>query len=151
MDRSTSAGTQRPRRAKRPLAGVLVACVIVGACGDDGESTAPDEDLPTSTADGDDDVAVGTFPTRAPEVSGAVAVDDDVVRLVEPSDTYFDQMVLVARAGDDAVLVVDEGGDEVALDDLDDGMLVDVWVADGCDESYPVQCDVEALRVDLGS
>lgn len=138
------------RRRVAAVVGVLAVCCLI-ACGDDGGPTPPDGDLPTDAGDGDDDVAQGTFPTRAPEVTGRIGLDDDVARLVEPSDTYFDGMVLVTRGGDDAALLVDEGGDPVTLADLDDGMLVDVWVAHGCDESYPVQCDVEALRVDVGS
>ena len=60
-------------------------------------------------------------------------------------------MLLVSDQVDDAVLLVDEGGDPVVIDELDDGMLVDVWVGGPCAESYPVQCDIEALRIDLGS
>jgi hypothetical protein len=120
---------------------LMCGLLALGACGDDEEPAAPDGD----------DEAAAAVPTREPEVTGRLEVADGVVRLVEPSDTYFTEMVLVSTRRDDEVLVVDEGGDALAVEDLDDGMLVDVWVGGACAESYPVQCDIEALRVDLAS
>jgi hypothetical protein len=137
--------------------GCLVGLVAVGCADDsDDDPDTPDILVPSdedSSDGGDvsgDDVAVGTVPTRAPEVTGRLVVDDRSVRLGEESDSYFAGMVLVA-GDDDDVLVVDEGGEALSRDDLAEGMLVDVWVGDACAESYPVQCDIEALRVDLES
>ena len=126
-------------------------------CADDGDDPDTPDILVPSDEDGSDggdvssdDVAVGPVPTRAPEVTGRLVVDGGSVRLGEESDSYFAGMVLV-EGDDDDVLVVDEGGEALHRDDLAEGMLVDVWVGDACAESYPVQCDIEALRVDLES
>jgi hypothetical protein len=139
--------------------GCLVVLVGVG-CADDGDDPdtpdildpSDDDDVGANGDDGgSDDVAIGTFPTRAPEVTGRVVVDDGAVHLAEESDSYYAGMVLLARDGDDDVLVVDEGGEALSRDDIAEGMAVDVWVGDACAESYPVQCDIEALRIDLAS
>jgi hypothetical protein len=128
-----------------------MCCLLVGSCGDDGDEGAPSSDGDTPAETVGDDAADGAVPTRAPEVTGRLAVDDEVVRLAEPSDIYFTEMILVSSQRDDEVLVVDEGGERLAVEDLDDGMLVDVWVGGACAESYPVQCDIEALRIDPAS
>ena len=118
---------------------LVVGVILVGGCGDDGdESVAPSD-------------AGETFPARAPDVTGRIEVEEGTVRLIEPSDVYFEGMTLVSDRVDDAVLVADEAGDPLDIAEIDDGMLVDVWVGGGCAESYPVQCAIEALRIDLGS
>lgn len=122
---------------------VLALAVAVGlaSCGDDADDG--------EASDGRVDV-----PFRAPEVSGTLSlVADDLspVRLVDASDPYFEGMGLLRPVGPDGeVLVVDESGALLAVDDLVEGMHVDVWVGSACAESYPVQCGIEALRVDTG-
>jgi hypothetical protein len=168
MDRAIVTARVAPSRARRGarvgrlLVVLVIVAAVVAGCGDDTSTETPDildpsddepandDDTSSSAGDGgDDDVAVGTFPARAPEVTGRLVVDDGEIHLAEASDDYYAEMMLVE--GDDGVLVVDEGGDPVSWDDLAEGMLVDVWVAGACAESYPVQCDLEALRVDLES
>ena len=140
--------------------GCLLLIAGVGCADDADDPDTPDildpsDDDSSNDADADgggtDDVAVGTFPTRAPEVTGRLVVDDGAVRLGEESDSYYAGMVLISPDGGDDVLVVDEGGEDLSRDDLAEAMLVDVWVGDACAESYPVQCDIEALRIDLAS
>lgn len=90
----------------------------------------------------DDDAAA--VPDRAPVVTGVVGVaeggGDPVLR--EASDAYYEGMSLLRG---DPVVVRDEV--QVAPTELRDGTTVEVWTADACAESYPVQCDVEAIRV----
>ncbi len=64
--------------------------------------------------------------------------------LGEPSDPYYELMLL--RRGD-PVVVDGETGKTLDIADLDDGAEVEVWITGGCAESFPVQCEVVALRV----
>lgn len=123
---------------------VLALSVAVGlaTCGDDADDG--------EASDGRVDV-----PFRAPEVSGTLSLvaEDGLarVRLVDASDPYFEGMGLLRPVGPDGeVLLVDEAGSLVAVEDLVEGMPVDVWVGSACAESYPVQCGIEAIRVDTG-
>jgi hypothetical protein len=83
-------------------------------------------------------------PDRAPDVTGVVRVADGGPVLADPSDSYFEGMSLVR--GDPVVVHGDESG-ETTPADLRDGDAVEVWIEDGCAESFPVQCTVVALRV----
>jgi hypothetical protein len=110
----------RPR-----LAALLTSLLLAGCAGtaDDGAPAVPD---------------------RAPDVTGVVGAGEragDPV-LVEASDAYYEGMGLLRG---DPVVVRD--GTEVSPSELRDGTAVEVWTADACAESYPVQCDVEAIRV----
>ena len=84
-------------------------------------------------------------PERPPDVTGVVAGTADAGGpvLTEPSDDYFEGMSLLRG---DPVLVGDDGV-VVPVEDLADGDRIEVWVGPACAESFPVQCDVVALRV----
>lgn len=84
-------------------------------------------------------------PDRAPDVTGLVADAGSAAgpTLSDPSDTYYERMTLT---GSDLV-VVGLDGDAATLADLDDGDEVEVWVGDACAESFPVQCELVAVRV----
>jgi hypothetical protein len=88
------------------------------------------------------------------------AVDGpDVLGTLRSSESG-DGLVLEVPDGGDAYyqgMAVDAGGDTVVASlrdravtaaDLADGDVVRIWVADGCRESSPVQCDVLAVVVD---
>ncbi|TRW44511.1 hypothetical protein [Georgenia yuyongxinii] len=89
---------------------------------------------------------VGSPPVREPDVTGVVAVvtEQEGPVLTEPSDSYFDGMSLLRG---DPVFLRGTSGEEVTLDDLEDGDRVEVWVGDACAESFPVQCTIEAVRL----
>jgi len=119
-----SRATPRPVGALPPRARLLGGAALVGllaACGSGGQ-----------------------VPDRDPDVTGVVAHEGDAVVLTAPSDDYFEGMTI---SGDDETVVVDAGGSTVTTTDLATGDEVEVWVGDGCQESFPVQCDVLALRV----
>lgn len=124
---------------------VALAAVAVGAtaCGDDGGGSGAGSDPTGSSAL--DEVRV---PLRDPEVTGAVEVDGGVARLAEPSDPYFEGMVLTVLDADSSVLVVDAHDEPLLAADLRAGRSVEVWIVGPCAESFPVQCTIEALRVD---
>lgn len=84
------------------------------------------------------------LPDRAPDVTGTVQVAQGSPEpvLVDASDAYYEGMGLLR--GDPAVV---RGGAEVPPAELRDGTLVEVWTGDACAESYPVQCDIEAVRI----
>lgn len=97
-------------------------------------------------ADGSGGAGDAGTPARPPDVSGVVRLDDGTFEapyLAEPSDSYFEGMYLLR--GDPPVF--DRDGEPLAASDLADGDPVDVWVADVCAESFPVQCEVLALRL----
>jgi hypothetical protein len=128
--------TVRPRS-------LLVICVallaIVGGCGDDSEAVGSE-----APSDGPD-----TFlPQRPPDVTGTAAVmggaRDGGPRLTDPSDRYYEGMSLVQA---DTTIVSAATGRTVGAAEIQDGDAVEVWVTGGCRESFPVQCDVEALRI----
>lgn len=83
-----------------------------------------------------------------PTVTGVVAGVDGVdgagaPRLTEPSDAYYDQIPLAVTG----VEYRDAACGEIEAGDLRDGDLVAVWIADGCAESFPPQCDLRAVHV----
>lgn len=84
-------------------------------------------------------------PDRDSDVTGVVAGADEPGGpvLAEPSDGYFEGMGLLR--GDP--VVADADGREVPVSELDDGDAVEVWIDGACAESFPVQCDVTALRL----
>ena len=86
----------------------------------------------------------GQVPDRDPDVTGVVGHEGDAVVLTAPSDDYFEGMTI---SGGDETVVVDAGGSTVTTADLATGDEVEVWVGDACRESFPVQCDVLAVRV----
>ena len=84
-------------------------------------------------------------PDRTPDVTGRV---DGVDRgpgpvLSDASDPYFEGMWLL-RADP---LIVDAAGTPLDPAALRAGRTVEVWIEGACAESFPVQCDVVALRV----
>lgn len=85
-------------------------------------------------------------PARDPDVTGVVAMSDqqDGAALAQASDQYFEGMGLLQG---NPVLVRGPGGERIEPADLEPGDEVQVWVGDACAESYPVQCDIEAVRV----
>lgn len=84
-------------------------------------------------------------PDRPPDVRGVVADGPDGPVLAEPSDAYYEGMALLR--GDPVVLRADDGA-TVAPAELRDGAPVEVWTEGPCAESFPVQCDIVALRVE---
>jgi hypothetical protein len=67
-----------------------------------------------------------------PTVTGTVSRADSTITpsLIDASDAYYEGLPLPA--------------DDV---DLVDGAAVEVWIGSGCAESYPVQCDIDQVRV----
>jgi hypothetical protein len=67
-----------------------------------------------------------------PTVTGAVSRADSTITpsLVDASNAYYEGMPLPAADAD-----------------LVDGAAVEVWIGSGCAESYPVQCDIDKVRV----
>jgi hypothetical protein len=125
------------------LTSLLVVCVallaIVGGCGDDSEVVG--SEAPSAGPD--------TFvPERPPDVTGTVAVmggaHGEGPHLTDPSDRYYEGMSLVQA---DTTIVSAATGQAVGAAEIQDGDAVEVWVTGGCGESFPVQCDVEALRI----
>jgi hypothetical protein len=82
---------------------------------------------------------------RDPDVTGVVAMssEKDGPVLTQPSDRYFDGMSLLG--GDPVIL--GSGGERIPSSELEQGDRVEVWVGDVCAESYPVQCEIEAVRL----
>ncbi|MBN0042295.1 hypothetical protein JN535_19275 [Cellulosimicrobium cellulans] len=81
-------------------------------------------------------------PDRPADVDGTVDRDEGAPRLVDASDPYYEGMSLLSAS----TVVLDADGARVDGDALVDGDAVEVW-ADVCAESYPVQCQVVAVRV----
>ncbi|MFE6236545.1 hypothetical protein [Cellulosimicrobium sp. NPDC057862] len=80
-------------------------------------------------------------PDRPADVAGTVDRDDRGPRLVDASDPYYEGMALLSAS----TVVLDADGGRVDGDALDDGDVVEAW-ADVCAESFPVQCQVLAVR-----
>lgn len=85
-------------------------------------------------------------PSRAPDVTGVVAASgpQDGATLAEASDGYYEGMSLLQG---DPVLVRGANGERIDPAELEPGDDVEVWVGGACAESFPVQCDIEAVRV----
>ena len=64
------------------------------------------------------------------------------VYVMSDVDPYYEGMALL-RGGP----VVVRGGTTVSSDELREGTEVDVWTAEACAESYPVQCGIDAIRI----
>lgn len=110
-----------PRAAPLAAVATLLAAGTLAACG-----------------------AAAAVPDRDPDVTGTVEAGQGGAVLVEPSDRYYERMAIV---GDDGTLVVGSDGEALDPDDLATGDAVEVWVGEACAESFPVQCDVIAVRV----
>ena len=137
------------------LVGMAVALAAVGCQSDTSRPSSPRTNVsvptggtigvsaPPQTPPTTNDAA--RLPEREPDVTGLVT---DRYRLTQPSDSYYDGMLLVRRGGGEPVVVGPDGG-VLSMDDLNVGDEVAVWVAggSGCAESYPVQCDVVGIRV----
>ncbi|MFC8192137.1 hypothetical protein ACFUMH_10800 [Cellulomonas sp. NPDC057328] len=108
-----------PPTTGRRLASVLATVALLTAC------SAPAD-----------------VPERAPDVTGTVALGGDGEPvLVDASDRSYEGIWLLQD--DPAVL---RGDEPVDAADLADGDRVEVWLAGGCAESWPPQCDVVAVR-----
>jgi len=90
----------------------------------------------------DDPDGAAAPPDRPADVDGTVDRDEGAPRLVDASDPYYEGMSLLSAS----TVVLDADGARVDGDALVDGDAVEVW-ADVCAESYPVQCQVVAVRV----
>lgn len=105
------------RAAARP--GLALALLAVCACGSGGE-----------------------VPGREPEVRGVVSTDfGGTPVLTQSSDGYYEGMSL--DRGAPTVVGASDG----PVDELEAGDSVEVWVSGPCAESYPVQCEIEAVRL----
>ena len=96
-----------------------------------------------------DPAATDLLPEGPPDVVGVVsgplpADTDRRLRLTISTgeDEYYDGAFLDPKGG---VIVGSASGDEVSVEELDIGTRVEVWT-DGCAESAPVICQVEAIR-----
>ncbi|MCB7136972.1 hypothetical protein [Cellulosimicrobium marinum] len=118
--RRSTAGTSTPTSTLAVTLTVLVATGL-SACGG-GDTGVPD---------------------REPTVTGVAESSGEGAVLVEPSDPYYERMSL--DLGD--TLLVDRDGAALDPADVVTGDAVEVWVGEVCAESFPVQCDVEAVRV----
>jgi hypothetical protein len=136
-------------RARSLAIGAIVAVMTIGCGSDSTSGPAPTQPATTSGAsvDADETPAARSLPERDPDVTGVVRAGPGVQggTLVDASDGSFEGMAL--RLSGSEPLVVDADGQHVTFDDVDDGDRVAVWVAGGCAESFPVQCDVVAIEV----
>jgi hypothetical protein len=80
-------------------------------------------------------------PDRDPDVTGTIGREGTTLVLAEPSDPYYDGMGILR--GDPDVF---RGDQSIEAADLLDSEVVEVWIEGGCAESYPVQCEVVAVR-----
>ncbi|NDO88077.1 hypothetical protein [Cellulosimicrobium composti] len=118
-----------PARRPGPVVLALVtALVFLAAC-------SPGDGGPA-------DAQPSAPPARAADVEGTVAGTGDAARLVDASDAYYEGMGLLSAG----TVVVGDDGTALTPGDLTDGDAVEVWT-DACAESYPVQCEVVAVRV----
>lgn len=85
--------------------------------------------------------------TDGSEVSGKLVADGDgfALEVGTGGDEYYQGMPI---AVDDATLVRDTTGAPLGAQDLRPDDVVWIWVADECQESFPVQCDLAAIVVD---
>ncbi len=121
---SRSPRAPAPRATARALTLVAALALLLAGCTADGANGAE------------------TPPDRPADVAGTVDRDDRGPRLVDASDPYYEGMALLSAS----TVVLDADGARVDGDALDDGDVVEVW-ADVCAESFPVQCQVLAVRV----
>jgi hypothetical protein len=129
---------------------LVAALVLISVgCGSNdragSDSTVPATSVPFSSVGGVD----ASLPDRDPDATGVVGagVGDSQPTgfLAQSSDSYYDGMGL--WRSDSEPVVVGADGDVLSVTDLNTGDEIDVWVAGGCAESFPVQCDVVAIRV----
>jgi hypothetical protein len=124
---------------------LMSAAFTASGCGDDGGTATPT--TAPASEETSPEPATGV-PGREADVRGVVSevsTDHGVEHLLgDPSNSYYEGMLL--RRGE-PVVVDGETVSPLNIVDLEDGAEVEVWVASGCDESNPVQCDVVALRV----
>lgn len=84
-------------------------------------------------------------PDRPADVTGVVAQSQaGEFVLAAPSNEYYDGMALLRG---DPVVISDGDDQPIAASELVGGDGVEVWISDGCAESFPVQCNIAALRV----
>ena len=86
----------------------------------------------------------GGPPDADPATTGVVRAGGGGAVLVESSDSYFEGMSL--GRGDPRFYRASDGA-EIDAGELEDGDTVEVWIGEFCAESYPVQCDIVAVRV----
>lgn len=111
-----------------------VTLVLTGCAGSDDELTTP------ATVTG---VVAEDVLTTPPTVTGVVAGSARHAALTEASDGYYEGMSLTSPDP----RVVDADDQPISIGDLVTGDEVEVWVGDVCRESFPVQCDLVAVRV----
>ncbi|QGG95261.1 hypothetical protein [Actinomarinicola tropica] len=118
----------------------LILALPLAACGDDADGDGAGSGSGSSPA--------VTVPDRPAEVRGILDGGEGTFALSDADDAYFEGMALLPARGDAPPVVVDDAGVELGTGDLAEGMPVEVWTEGPCAESYPVQCPVQALRVD---
>jgi len=132
--------------------GLFLAAALVlpsvGCGGNDcvgSSSTVRGTSAPVSSMGGVD----ASLPDRDPDATGVVGagVGDSQPTgfLAQSSDSYYDGMGL--GRSDSEPLVIGPDGDVLSVTDLNNGDEIAVWVAGGCAESNPVQCDVAVIHV----
>lgn len=111
----------------------------------DSDPTLPATAGPSDSVGGLD----AALPDRDPDATGVVGAglgnSQPTGFLAQSSDSYYDGMAL--SRSDIEPLVIGADGDVLSVGDLSNGDEIAVWVAGGCAESSPVQCDVVAIHV----
>ncbi|NOV99262.1 hypothetical protein [Isoptericola chiayiensis] len=87
----------------------------------------------------------GAVPDPPADVTGVVSDVDSAAgpALTGASDDYYEGMALLSEE----TMVVGTDGREAPPESLEPGADVEVWVADECEESSPVRCVVEVVRI----
>lgn len=86
----------------------------------------------------------GAVPDPPADVTGVVSdVGSAGPALTGASDDYYEGMALLSEE----TMVVGTEGREAPPESLEPGADVEVWVADECEESSPVRCVVEVVRI----
>ena len=130
----------------------LLAVPVLAGCSGRGPID-PAGELPTSTASGSpagsaaEPVAPDTSgPAGEPTVRGVLVLDENtaMLRLTEPTDPYYERMAVRL---DDGIPVTTATGEPADPARVTSGVTVDLWISRGCNESYPVQCSIGAIRL----
>jgi len=134
---------------------VLVVLALGGltACGDDGDPVSvggtPDDSLPTEPEEpGDPDDPVASLPEDDATVEGVIVSGDAGPELTDVTSASANDAAYYAGAilsFSDSGTFVDADGESISTGDVYD-QPAEIWLGP-CAESFPVQCEVLALRL----
>ncbi|WP_163542902.1 hypothetical protein [Occultella kanbiaonis] len=85
------------------------------------------------------------IPDREPNATGVVSVAGASPKVVDAQPEGFEGMDLAGA--DDHPVVVDGDGGRVQVEELVDGDEIEIWIEGECGTSFPVQCEVVAIRI----